>query len=441
MKKVLVLGAGLVARPLVQYLLNQPDIQVTVATRTVSKAEKMIEGHPHGVALAANVEDAGVVDGLIATHDLSISMLPWVHHMVVAKLCLKHRKHLVTTSYVKPEMKALDQETKANGLLFLNEIGLDPGIDHMSAMKIFNHVWDRGGKVTSFRSYCGGLPALEANTNPFGYKFSWSPKGVILAARNPAKYMVDGRVIDIKSENLFDDNHFLEIPGLGTFEAYPNRDSMPYIDLYGFKSIKTMYRGTIRNIGHCETWRLMVSLGLFDNDTVLKLAGKTARDFMRDCILKVNADNLWEIVKAKLNLGDSAVLLRKLNWLGLFSPIPLALKEGTAVDVLTELMLNKLQYADGERDLVILHHEFVAEYPGKKERITSTLIDHGIPFGDSSMSRTVGLPAAIAAGEIVLGKINLTGVRIPVDREVYDPVMAKLATLGVNFKEIFTPLV
>lgn len=440
MKKILVLGAGLVAKPLVQYLLNQDGIEVMVASRTVSKAEKLVDGHPDGRTLSLNVNDTEILNKLVSEHDLSISLLPYAFHLTVAKMCLEHKKHLVTTSYVKPEMAALDGQAKEKGLLFLNEIGLDPGIDHMSAMKIIHHVWDNGGKITSFKSYCGGLPALDANNNPFGYKFSWSPKGVILAARNPAQYMVDGQKVVVDSERLFDDYHFLDVPNLGTFEAYPNRDSLPYIDLYGFKAIKTMYRGTLRNISHCETWRNMVALGLLDNEKVLQLENKTAASFMRDYILQQNTDDLYESVRGKLNLRESSVLIRKLKWLGLFSDIPLDTNEGTSIDVLTELMFNKLVFAPGERDLVILHHDFIADYSEKKEHITATLIDLGIENGDSAMSRTVGLPAAIASALIVKGGITLTGVKIPVDKEVYIPVMKELVAMGVDLKEVFTTI-
>jgi len=439
MKKILVLGAGLVAKPLVQYLLEQKDLQVMVASRTVSKAEKLVGGHPHGVTLSLDVSDTARVSTLVREHDLTISLLPYTHHLMVAKLCLEHKKHLVTTSYVKKEMADLDAAVKSKGLLFMNEIGLDPGIDHMSAMKIINQVRDNGGQITSFRSYCGGLPALDANNNPFGYKFSWSPKGVILAAKNTARYMVDGKEINVASENLFDDYHFLDVPNLGTFEAYPNRDSLPYIETYGFKAIKTMYRGTLRNISHCETWRNMVALGLFDNEHELNLGNQSGASFLGDFILKQKTDDLYEAVRAKLNLRDSTVFLRKLKWLGLFSQTPLTTKSGTAVDVLTDIMLSKLQYAPGERDLVILHHEFVAEYPTKKEHITSTLIDHGIVNGDSAMSRTVGLPAAIISALIMKDQIKLSGVKIPVDKEVYIPVMKELVALGVDFKEVFKP--
>ncbi|MFC1852177.1 saccharopine dehydrogenase C-terminal domain-containing protein [candidate division CSSED10-310 bacterium] len=437
MKKILVLGAGLVAKPLVQYLLDQSDIQVMVASRTVSKAEKLVGDHPRGFTRSLDVSDESTLNQLIASHDLTISLLPWTHHMIVAKMCLENTKHLVTTSYVKEEMNNLDQPTRERGLLFLNEIGLDPGIDHMSAMKIIHHVRDNGGKITSFRSYCGGLPALEANNNPFGYKFSWSPKGVILAATNPAQYMVDSKTVSVLSQELFDDYHFIDIPGLGTYEAYPNRDSLPYIDLYGFKSIETMYRGTLRNIGHCETWRNLVALGLLDNENSLNLADKTTVQFFNEFILKAEQHDVYKTLVSKLDLKKASVLLRKLQWLGLLDNEALNITTGTAVDVLTDLMTRRLEYAAGERDLVILHHDFLAEYPTKKEKITSTLIDNGIPHGDTAMSRTVGLPAAIAAALIVRNEIKLTGVRIPVDGEVYNPVMKELVALGVDFNEVY----
>lgn len=440
MKKILVLGAGLVAKPLVEYLMKQDKITVTVASRTVSKAEALVGNNPDGKALSLNVKNENALEELVSSHDLSVSLLPYTYHLTVAKLCLKHGKNLVTTSYVKKEMMDLDAEVTKKGLLFINEIGLDPGIDHMSAMKIIHHVRENGGTIASFRSYCGGLPAFEANNVPFGYKFSWSPKGVILAARNPARYMIDGEIVEVASEKLFDDYHLLDVPEFGTFEAYPNRDSLPYIDLYGFKAIKTMYRGTLRNISHCETWRLMAELGMFDDDTPYDPQYKTLAEVFQHQILKTDRTDLEAVVREKLDLKVANVLNRKLRWLGLFSDQKIDLKEGSLVDLLTEQMLRKLSYMPGERDLVILHHDFIAEYPAKKEHITSTLIDHGIPHGDSSMSRTVALPAAVVAALIVKGKIPLTGVKIPVEKEVYTPVMKELETLGVSFKEVFTTL-
>ncbi|MEO0115444.1 MAG: saccharopine dehydrogenase C-terminal domain-containing protein, partial [candidate division WOR-3 bacterium] len=244
-KKILVLGAGLVARPLVDYLLKQSDFFVTVASRTASKAEKLIASHPRGKALEVNVSEPTVLANLIVETDLVISLVPYTFHPIVAQACIQYKKPMITTSYVGDAMRSLDQEAKAAGIIILNEIGLDPGIDHMSAMKIIHRVKNRGGRVISFYSYCGGLPAPEANNNPFGYKFSWSPKGVLLAGKNSARYLKDGKEIFIPGPELFSHYWVVEIEGLGKFEAYPNRDSLPYIELYGLVGISSMCRGTL----------------------------------------------------------------------------------------------------------------------------------------------------------------------------------------------------
>ncbi|MGB2989140.1 MAG: saccharopine dehydrogenase C-terminal domain-containing protein, partial [Candidatus Zixiibacteriota bacterium] len=233
MKKVLVLGAGLVSKPLVQYLLDQPDFHVTVASRTVSKAEKLVGDHPRGKALPLNVKDTDTLRNLISDADLAISLVPYAHHVTVANFCIELKKQMVTTSYVSAAMKELDQKAKDAGVLILNEIGLDPGIDHMSAMRIIHDVQNKGGRIASFYSYCGGLPAPEANTNPWGYKFSWSPRGVVLAGKNPGRYLKDKKEVKIASEDLF--AHFwpMNIEGVPPLEAYPNRDSIPYLEIYG----------------------------------------------------------------------------------------------------------------------------------------------------------------------------------------------------------------
>ena len=253
MKKTLVLGAGMVSRPLVRYLLDQPEYHVTMASRTVSKAEKIINGHDRGKSVSLNVNDDALLEKLVAESDVTVSLLPYEYHVKVAKLCIKHKKHLVTTSYVSESMQKLDNEAKKAGVLLLNECGLDPGIDHMSAMRIIHGVEENGGKIIIFRSTTGALPAPEANNNPFGYKFSWSPRGVLLASRNAAKWLEDGKEISIPGEKLFENYTLQDVPGVGTFENYPNRNSLPYKDIYGLKDAKTVYRGTFRMTGWCET--------------------------------------------------------------------------------------------------------------------------------------------------------------------------------------------
>lgn len=433
-KKVLVLGAGLVAKPLVEYLLFKGGFKVKVASRTVSKAKDLIGTHPNGEALTLDVTDAKTLETQIPEVDLVISLVPYAHHVTVANVCIKHRKPMVTTSYVSEAMKALDSQAKDADIILLNEIGVDPGIDHMSAMKIIHEIQDKGGKLESFYSYCGGLPAPEANTNPFGYKFSWSPRGVVLAARNDARYLKDGQIVEIPGHDLFDHYWNINVEGLGDFEAYPNRDSLDYIELYGLKGISSMYRGTLRNLGWCRTWKKIADLGFLDDEKQYKFENMTYAEFMGKLIGK-NGDNIKESLAKHLNLDIKDDIIMRIEWLGLLEDKTPVLKEGSALDLLVSLLMEKLQYAKGERDMLIMQHEFIGAYADRKEKTTSTLVDYGIPNGESSMSRTVGLPAAIAARLILQGKINLTGVHIPVLSEIYEPVMAELEKKGIRFTE------
>jgi len=434
MKKVLILGAGLVAKPLVRYLLDQPDLQVEVASRTVSKAEKLIDRHPRGVAKELNLKSEAALKDEVAKADVVISMVPYAFHPKVAEFCIGHKKHMVTTSYVSEAMKKLDQDAQKAGVLILNELGLDPGIDHMEAMRVIHEIHDKGGELLSFISFCGGLPAPEANTNPFGYKFSWSPTGVLLAGKNSAQYLQDGREVFIPAEKLFESYTLRAIEGLGVFEGYPNRNSLPYIELYGVPETKTMLRGTLRNIGWCETVRTMVRLGLLDQEEK-DWTGLTFAGFSRK-LLNTQAEDIKKEISERLGIPPGLAILRRLEWLGLFSDEPLPLQKGSALDIIGARMTRELAYAPGERDMIVLQHEFVASYPdSRQERVISTLIDFGIPAGDSSMARTVGLPAAIGTKLIIEGKIKETGVHIPVSPQIYQPILAELKTLNIAFNE------
>ncbi len=438
MKKVLVLGAGLVARPLVRYLLDQPDFKVTVASRTVSKAEALIGAHPDGTALPLLADETEKLEGLIGEHDLAISLLPAPLHPVVAELCIRHKRHMVTTSYVSPRMKSFDQAARDAGVMLLNEIGVDPGIDHMSAMRIIHDVERRGGKVVSFKSYCGGLPAPEANDNPWGYKFSWSPRAVCTAGKNSARFREGGKLVEIPGPELFACNHPLEVEGIGTLEAYPNRDSLGYIDLYGLDGIDTMFRGTLRYPGWCRCLKAVVDLGLLDETPVTYPAGMTWGQWMARMIGADSTANLRKAVAERVGLDAEDDALGRLEWLGLFSdePLPIVEKETTALDVLAARMAEKMPYRPGERDMIVLLHRFVAELPGaKKEHISSTLIEYGQPDGDSAMARTVSLPAAVGAKLILTGAIRDTGVHIPVRPEIYNPVLDELESMGIRCVE------
>jgi saccharopine dehydrogenase-like NADP-dependent oxidoreductase len=433
-KTILVLGAGMVARPLVRYLLDRPNFRVTVASRTVSKAEALIEGHPRGRAVAANVDDAKILERLVSEHDLSVSLLPAARHPEVARFCLAHRKHMATTSYISPAMRGLHDEARELGLVFLNECGVDPGIDHMTAMRIFHDAWKRGGRVVSFKSYCGGLPAPEANTNPVGYKFSWAPRGVLLAARNSAVYRKDGASVQIPGPELFTDCHVVEIPGAGTFEAYPNRDSLGYLETYGLGDVATMYRGTFRNLGHCRRWKAWVDLGLFEIEPRI-FEERTRAGVLRSLLGLERGTPVRPAVAARLGLDQSADPVEVLGWLGMFEEIPLSGGVECPLDALAETMLARLQYEPGERDMLVMHHEVLSEFADHRERTIMDMVDFGVPNGDSSMARTVSLPCAIGVRLILDGMVRMPGVWAPVAPEFYVPILEELEAMGIECRE------
>ncbi len=432
--RILVLGAGMVARPLVRYLLKH-DFMLTVASRTVSKAESMLEGHQNGKAVSWLVDETDRLDKMIEEHDIVVSLLPYAYHVMVAEIAIKHKKHMVTTSYVKPEMKALDKKAKDKDVLILNEIGVDPGIDHMSAMRIIHSIQNKGGKVEVFHSFTGALPAPEAADNPFKYKFSWSPKGVVLAAKNDGRYLKNGEEIYIPTEELFAYPREIEIlkDGINKLEVYPNRDSIPYKELYGIPDVSGIFRGTLRYSGWCHLWHNIKKLNIL-NENKLDLKGKVYADLIA-MVTKTNGKR--EDVAAFLSLSNDDPAIEKLDWLGLFSNKPIPNTIDNALDAFVNLLLEKLSYKPEERDMIVMKHEFVASYNSKKERITSLMLYYGYVNSkkDSAVALTVALPAAIAVRLIHEGKITRRGVWIPVVEDIYNPVMDELENVGVKFLE------
>ena len=434
MKKVLILGAGLVVRPIVKHLLNK-GIKVTVASRTKSKAEEMIAGHHNGTAVAWTVDDEETLSHMIADHDLTVSLLPYLHHLLVAKYCLLHKKNMVTTSYVKPEMQALDAEAKAAGIIILNELGLDPGIDHMSAMRIIDHVHHRGGEIEAFYSICGALPAPEAADNPFKYKFSWSPKGVVMAGNNDGKYLKNGAEVYVPTQELFKNPLSVAFPGVGELEVYPNRDSISYIDIYGIPEVKTIQRGTFRYKGWCETLHAMKQLNLISYDK-MPLEVKTYAGFMAMLIGTDNPAGIRGKVAAHLGLPADAYALDAMEWLGLFSDEPVNRSEDSPYEVTSDLMIAKMELGQTERDMVVMQHTFVAAYPdGNREVIRSRMLDFGTPATDTSVARTVALPAAIGVEMILGGQIVEKGVFRPVLPGIYNPILDALEKLDIRMVE------
>jgi saccharopine dehydrogenase (NADP+, L-glutamate forming)/spermidine synthase len=435
MKKIFVAGAGLVVRPLVGYLLDQPGFLVEVGDVEPDRAARIVAGHPRGTAVTLDIQDAAALRERIAGADLVVSMVPYTFHPLLGRMAIDLGKPMITASYVSPAMKALDEDAKRNGVILLNELGLDPGIDHMEAMRIIRRIKDGGGEVLGFVSWCGGLPAPEANTNPFGYKFSWSPKGVLLAGKNSARYLEDGKVVFIPSENLFESCRTVSVPGCGNFEGYPNRDSVPYAEAYGIPQAKTMLRGTLRYPGWCSTMKKIGDLGLLDQ-AERSLTGMTYAALARELAHASPDRDLKKALGRTLGLDPGSAVIGRMEWLGLLDEKPIPAGNATALDALAALMIEKLRYEEGERDMIVLRHEFLASWPdGSTERIASTLIDHGIPHGDSSMSRTVGLPAAIGARLILEGKILKTGVQTPLDPSIYEPILDELSRHGIVFHE------
>jgi len=435
MKKILVLGAGFVAGPLVRYFLDQPDVEVAVADLEPGKAAALIGVHPRGRAFGLDLKDGIALKKAIGAADVTVSLVPYTYHPMVARFCLDLRKNMVTTSYVGEAMRALDPEARAAGIVLLNEVGLDPGIDHMEAMRIIDEIHGRGGRVLGFRSYCGGLPAPDSNTNPLGYKFSWSPRGVLLAGKNEARYLRDGREVVVPAAALFDHYESVSVPGLGTFEGYPNRNSMPYVDIYGIPETRAMFRGTFRWPGWCETLKKIGEWGLLETKE-FDFSGLSRRGFLSRLAGLPDPSDIRTAMRNRFHLTPDSKILDRLDWLGLFEDAPLAAASGAPLDILEELMLARMRYAPGERDMIVLRHEFEAAYSdGTTERIVSTLIDYGRPGGDSSMARTVGLPAAAGVDLLLQGRLKKTGVLIPVEAEIYSPILAELRSRGIVFRE------
>ena len=355
MKKVMIFGAGMVSRPLVRYLLDQPDFYVKLASRTLSKIENIIDGHPDGEAIQLNVKDDNILEKLISESDLIVSLLPYTYHVKVAKFCIKHKKHLVTTSYVSDEMKQLNKQAKEVGVILLNESGLDPGIDHMSAMRIIHNIENNGGKIVSFRSTTGALPSHEANTNPFGYKFSWSPMGVLLASLNPSKWLQDGKIVSYPGEQLFENYKIQDVLGVGSFENYPNRNSVPYKEIYGLKDASTVYRGTFRMSGWCETMRKIVALGWLSEEPLQDFKGKTYGDVTRYLIGASTDDDIIQSAAKYLDLELYSSVIKKLDWLGLFGNKKLP--ENKDLEYICELKIDGLNmsyiYKDGLLDKAV----------------------------------------------------------------------------------------
>jgi saccharopine dehydrogenase-like NADP-dependent oxidoreductase len=442
-RRALILGAGLVARPIIHYLAEK-GYQVTVASRTLERAREICEG-ARGVRVVQldveRSEHAALLDELTEATDAVISMLPYLFHPVAARAALRHRKHFLTTSYVSAAMREMEEEARRLGLVFINECGVDPGTDHMSAKRVIDAVHARGGRVLEFTSYCGGLPAPDANTNPFGYKLSWAPRGVLLAARNDALFLRDGKRVDIPGRSLFAEGSYEvhQVAGF-TLEAYPNRDSTQYQEMYGLPEARTLVRGTYRNRGWCPTLKAFVDLGLLDLTERADVAGRSYADLMRE-LLQAPSDEEKDLraavqSRASLPADQAAQILDRFAWLGLFSrEVRVGPRVRTALDAVCQLFVERMQYAEGERDMIVMRHTFQVEYADRFETLSSSLIDFGLRGGDTSMSRTVSYPVAVAARLVLEGRYTRPGLSIPTCPELYEPILRELEALNIHFVE------
>ena len=432
-QNVLILGAGMVVQPIVDYLLDNSYI-VTVASRTLSKAENAVRNHSNGLAVSWTMDNMEKLEEMVKDHDLVVSLLPYTYHVAVAKLCIRHKTNMLTTSYVSEEMRVLDHEAQDAGIIILNEIGVDPGFDHMTAMCIIDKVHDAGGKIDEFYSLCGALAAPEAIDNPLKYKFSWSPKGVVMAGNNDARYLKNGEEAYRTTEDLFKDPMQIDFPGVGLMEVYPNRNSLSYIDLYGIQEAKTVYRGTFRYQDWCAAMDIMKAMGLISYKQY-NLKGKSYADFLAEVSGVENGDMLKDNIAKKYGISMNSPVIQSMEFLGLFDQKLIHLEKGSPFDVISDLMIEKMMLGENEPDMVIMQHIFKVENPdGTREQIKSTLLD----FGDekyTSIAKTVAYPAAIAVKMILEGKINLKGVQIPIKKEIYNPILDELKNLGIKMNE------
>jgi saccharopine dehydrogenase (NADP+, L-glutamate forming) len=435
MKRVLVLGTGYVVKPLVDYFLDKCKYEVLVASRDNNHSGLIIAGRPLGKRVLWHaIPPYDELNNMVKDVDLVVSMIPPSMHVIVAKACIKHKVNMVTTSYVSPEMKALDTEAKAAGIVILNEIGEDPGMDHMGAMQMINLIRAEGGELKSFASYGSGIPSFEHNNNPYGYKFSWSPSGLLHAGKTPAVYIEDGKDVKVSGEDLMRSSWLVDVDGLGTFETYPNRDSRSYLEDYGIEGISDFYRGLLRHPGYCNSIQSLKDLNLLDDTDSHSFEGTTYKQFMAKLMGVEENSDIIKAVADKLKLHSSSDIIKQLQWLGLFDDTLIPISKGSNADVLLDLMKKKMSYEDHEKDMIIVHNEAIVELENRMEKRTATMKVEGRPFGHSAMARAVSLPAAIASRLILEGAIRSKGVLKPITEEIYKPVLAELAENGYKFE-------
>jgi saccharopine dehydrogenase-like NADP-dependent oxidoreductase len=439
MKNILVIGAGRSSSSLIKYLLDNSETEnwmVTVGDVSLDLAKQKTKDHPRSRAIQFDIHNEQQRAEEIAYAHLVISMLPAFMHMDVANDCLRFKKHLATASYVSKEMAALDQAAKDAGIILMNEIGLDPGIDHASAMKIIDEIHGKGGELTLFKSYCGGLVAPESNDNPWGYKFSWNPRNVILAGQSTAQYIENGQYKYIPYNRLFTQTDTIEIEGCGKFDAYANRDSLSYRHSYHIENIPTMLRGTLRMPGYCKAWNVFVKLGLTDDSYKIEASWDLTYPQLLEAYLPEGNQSVKEKLIAFMGADMDAEALAKIEWLGVFEPQKIQVPNASPAEILQHLLEDKWKLKEHDKDMIVMQHQFKFKTKDQQEKtILSSLVVKGEDQVYTAMAKTVGLPLAIASKLILQERITARGVTIPTTKEIYIPLLDELETLGVHFKE------
>jgi saccharopine dehydrogenase-like NADP-dependent oxidoreductase len=445
MRKILIIGAGRSASSLIKYLLDKSEAEnllLTIADLSEALANKKTGNHKNARAISFDVCNDEQRKQEIQQADIVISMLPAHLHVEVAKDCVFYKKNMITASYISEEMKSLDSQAKENQIVLMNEIGLDPGIDHMSAMKIMDEIKSKGGKIILFESFCGGLVAPESDTNLWNYKFTWNPRNVVLAGQGgAAKFIQEGTYKYIPYHKLFRRTEFLEVEGFGRFEAYANRDSLKYREVYGLEAVDTCYRGTIRRVGFSKAWDVFVQLGMTDDTYIIDDSENMSnRDFVNLFLPYHPTDSVEIKFRHQLKIDQDDVIWDKLLELDLFSKsVVTGLKNATPAQMLEKILSYKWTLQPEDKDMIVMYHKIGYELNGEQKQIDATMVCLGDDQTYTAMAKTVGLPVAIATLKILNGEISTTGVQLPTAKEVYLPILEELEQYGVVFKEFDVP--
>jgi len=437
MKNILICGAGRSATDLITYMLNhseEHDWNVTVGDISVEAAAMKIDGHPRGKAVYFDCNDEEIMQRYIKDADIVISVLPPGMHAAAAKVAVEYNAHVVTASYASPEMLELDEKARNRGLTLLNELGADPGIDHMNGMRSVDKIKAKGGELLAFTSFCGSLVAPESNDNPWGYKFTWSPMNVITAGDGGARYYRNSQLRCVPYHRLFADPHEVNLPGFGKFEAYANRDSLPYRKKYHLEDIPTMIRATLRVPGYCEGWNAMIQLGLTANNYRIEGSENlTYRQWVSSYLPHSNSATLEEKLAQSLNTDQKSDLFKRILWTDLLTDRPITRVNGTPAEILLDLLLDKWKFNQGDTDMLVFYDRQEYKIGDQFYEHLSYMVTKGEDHLHTAISRTVGLPAAIGAKLILNGEIKSRGVVFPLKKEVYEPILNELDDMGIGF--------